>query len=156
VIGIDHEPTVGKGRCYKFNLSGCNHAVTILRHIVCILFILYLSAKAAHKPRSRSAAKWASAYGLVSHCHYPALPPFWRYSLENGCETGVSFSIDRPVFDCRARWVFAEIVLAFPVLRRSNWPRHKTASAVRTNVNQDGVHTSSAERTLICADACLQ
>jgi len=34
----------------------------------------------------------------------------------------MSYWIHRPMLDLGTRWVFTKIVVAFPVLRRSDWP----------------------------------
>jgi len=54
----------------------------------------------------------------------------------------------------RARRVFAKIVVAFPVLRRSDGSRHKATTTVRTDVFQDVVNARSTERALVGTDAC--
>jgi hypothetical protein len=68
----------------------------------------------------------------------------------------VSFRIDRPVFDLRARRVLAKIVNTFPVFRWPDWPGNKTAAAVRADVVQDGLDASGAERAFIRAGASLK
>lgn len=68
----------------------------------------------------------------------------------------MSFRVNGSMFDLGARWVVAKIVIAFPVLRWSDWPGHKTSTAVRTDVSQDGIDTSGTERTFISADARLK
>ena len=68
----------------------------------------------------------------------------------------MSFRINGSMFDLGARWVLVKIVIAFPILRWSDWPGYKTSTAVRTNVSQDGVDTSDTERTFISTDARLK
>lgn len=46
----------------------------------------------------------------------------------------MSFRVNGFVFDLGARRVLAKIVIAFPILRWSDWPGHKTSPAVRTDV----------------------
>jgi hypothetical protein len=60
------------------------------------------------------------------------------------------------MFDLGARRVLAKIVIAVPILRWSDWPGHKTSTAVRTNVAQDNVYTSGTECTFISTDARLK
>ena len=62
-------------------------------------------------------------------------------------------TVDRPVFDNRARRVFAKIIVAFPVPRWPDWPGDKAAAAVRADVIQDGLDAGGAERALVAADA---
>jgi hypothetical protein len=68
----------------------------------------------------------------------------------------MSVRVNGPVLDVGARRVFAKIVIAFPVLRRSNGSRHKAATAVRADIAQDGINTRGTERTLISTDACFK
>jgi hypothetical protein len=68
----------------------------------------------------------------------------------------MSFRVNGSVLDLGARWVLAKIVIAFPILRWSDWPGDKTSTAVRTDIAQDGVDTSGTERTFISTDARLE
>lgn len=60
------------------------------------------------------------------------------------------------MFDLGTRRILAKIVIAFPILRWSDWPGHETSTAVRTDVAQDGVDTSGTECTFISTDARLK
>lgn len=68
----------------------------------------------------------------------------------------MSHRINGSVFDLGARWILAKIVIVFPILRWSNGPGHKTATAVRADVAQDGVDTIGTERTFITTNARLK
>ncbi len=59
------------------------------------------------------------------------------------------YRINRPMLHASARRVFAKVVVASPVLRRSDGSRHKATTAVRTDVAQDVINTCRAECTLI-------
>lgn len=65
----------------------------------------------------------------------------------------MSYRINRPVLDLGTRRVFAEKVVAFPVLDRPYRPRNEPAATVWTDVTQDAVDTGCAERALISANA---
>jgi len=73
-----------------------------------------------------------------------------------GREGGVSRGIDRPVFDLGTRWVLAKEVVAFPVRRGADRPRHEAAAAVGTDITQDFFNARCAERALKGADARLE
>lgn len=60
------------------------------------------------------------------------------------------------MFDLGTCWVLAKIVIAFPILRRSDWSGYKTSTTVGTDVAQDGVDTSGTECTFISTDARLK
>jgi hypothetical protein len=64
--------------------------------------------------------------------------------------------VNGSVLDCGTRWVFTNIIIAFPVLQRSDGSRHKPTPAVRTDIVQDGVNTGGTERALIGTDTCIQ
>ena len=64
--------------------------------------------------------------------------------------------INRPVFDLGTRRVLAKEVVAFPVLRRSDWSRNKATTAIWTDVAQNAIDTRGAERALVGADACFK
>lgn len=68
----------------------------------------------------------------------------------------MNFRVHGSMFDLGTRWVLAKIVIAFPILRWSDWPGYETSTAVRTDVAQDGVDTSGTECTLISTDARLK
>lgn len=68
----------------------------------------------------------------------------------------MNFRVNRSMFDLDGRRVLAKVVVAFQVLRWSDWPGHKPATAVRTDVVQDGLDTGDTERTFITADARLK
>ena len=61
--------------------------------------------------------------------------------------------INRPVLDLATCRVLTKVVAAFPVPRRPDWSRNKSAAAVRAHVVQDVVNARGAERTFISADA---
>ena len=58
--------------------------------------------------------------------------------------------------DLGARWVLTKIVVAFPVLRRSDGSGNKVTTAIWTNVAQDSVNTRNAKGALIGTDACVK
>jgi hypothetical protein len=58
--------------------------------------------------------------------------------------------------DFGASWVFAKIVIAFPIRHWSDGPGSKSAAAVGANITQNGIDTISTESTLVAADACFQ
>jgi hypothetical protein len=64
--------------------------------------------------------------------------------------------VNGPVPDVGARRVFAEIVIALPVVRRSNGSGHKATTAVRADIAQDGINARGTERTFISTDACFK
>ena len=66
------------------------------------------------------------------------------------------FRVNGPVLYSSTRRVFAKIVAAFPVFRRSDGSRHKATTTVRTDVAQDVVDTCGTKRTLIGTDACFK
>ena len=68
----------------------------------------------------------------------------------------MDFRIDGPMLDLGACGVLAQEIVAFPVLRRSDRSRNKTATAVRTDVAQYAIHTRRAKRALVGADARLK
>jgi hypothetical protein len=84
------------------------------------------------------------------------LPLLWWYLFYWGREPCVGFGIDRPVFDVRARRVFAKIVVTFPVFRWTDWPGKKASAAVGADIFQDGLDASGAECALISTDASLK
>lgn len=49
--------------------------------------------------------------------------------------------------------IFAKEVVAFPICRRSDWPRNETTTAVRADIAQNGVDTRRAKRALIGTNA---
>jgi hypothetical protein len=61
--------------------------------------------------------------------------------------------INRPVLDLGTRRVLTEEVVAFPVLRRSDWSGNKSAAAVGADVLQDVIDTRGAKRAFVGADA---
>lgn len=63
--------------------------------------------------------------------------------------------INRPVFHRRACRVLAEIVITFPIRRRSDRSGYKPAAAVWTDIVQYLGHACCAERAFIGADARL-
>lgn len=68
----------------------------------------------------------------------------------------MNLRVNRFMFDLDARWVLAKVVVVLPILRWSDWPRHKPATAVRTDVFQDGLDTGGTERTFITTDQRLK
>jgi hypothetical protein len=65
----------------------------------------------------------------------------------------MSFRVNRPVLDLDTRRIFAEEVVAFPIFRRSDWPRNETTTAVRADVSQNVVDTRRTKRALVGANA---
>jgi hypothetical protein len=64
--------------------------------------------------------------------------------------------INRPMLDLGARGILTKIVVAFPVVRRSNRSGHESPTAVRADVLKDAIDTRGAERALVAADACFK
>jgi len=60
------------------------------------------------------------------------------------------------MFDLSTRWVSAQIVIAFPILRRSIRPRRESTATVRTYVVEDLVDAVCAKGALVRADARLR
>ena len=121
-------------------------------------FRCHLSANDRHTRRKNLDQRWNAEFlvrtgDVASRGYRLGLPLFGRYPSDLGREPRVRFGIDRPVLDLGTGRILAEIVIAFPVLRRSDRPRHKATTAVRTNVAQKGIDTSGAERAFIRADA---
>jgi len=63
--------------------------------------------------------------------------------------------INRPMFRSRARRIFAEVVVTFPILRRPERPIHKSPATVGTHVLQDVLHACRTKRTFVGTDARL-
>ena len=61
----------------------------------------------------------------------------------------MNFRINEPVLDLGTRRVLAKIVVAFPVLRRSDRPRDKSTAAVRADILQDIIDTGRAKCAFI-------
>jgi len=61
--------------------------------------------------------------------------------------------INGPVLDPGAGRILAEEVVAFPVLRWSDWPGNESAATVWTDVAQDLINARCAERAFVRADA---
>jgi uncharacterized repeat protein (TIGR01451 family) len=57
-----------------------------------------------------------------------------RDAPDRSGEAGVHGAIDGPVLHVRARRILAEVVVALPIRRRPDRPRHEAAAAVRANV----------------------
>lgn len=85
-----------------------------------------------------------------------ALPFLRRDGPDGSRELRMGYRINRPISDRGTRRVRAEKVVAFPILRRPDWPRNKAAAAIWTDVIQNAIHTCGTERTLIGADARLE
>jgi hypothetical protein len=51
-----------------------------------------------------------------------------------------------------ARGILTEKISAFPIVLWSNWPRRKTAAAIRTNIFQELLSASPAEGAFKCAN----
>jgi hypothetical protein len=60
------------------------------------------------------------------------------------------------MLDLGTRWVFTKIVVAFPVLRWSDWPAHKATTAIGTDITQNSIDAGGAKRTFIATNACLK
>jgi hypothetical protein len=67
----------------------------------------------------------------------------------------VSLEVYRAVFNVDAGRLGPQVVVALPVPGRANWPWTKTATAVRTYVPENLLHTSRTEGALEAADARL-
>lgn len=63
--------------------------------------------------------------------------------------------INRPMPDCRARWVLAEIVLTSPIRRWSDGPWLEAAAAIGADIVQHVRDACRAKRTFVRADARL-
>jgi hypothetical protein len=85
--------------------------------------------------------------------NFGALPFLGRNVLDSGREKGMSFRVNWPVLDLGTRRIFAQKVVAFPICRRSDWPRNKTTTAVRADISQNVVDTRRAKRALVGANA---
>src|SRR6267143_1513948 len=82
--------------------------------------------------------------------------PFLRRNRPDRCRKPcVSRGIDGPVLHLAACGVLAEEIVAFPVLRRSDWPRREPAATIRADVAQNPVRARRTEGALIRADARL-
>ena len=77
------------------------------------------------------------------------------YGLDCGCEPRMNFGVDRPMPNLGARGVLTKEVVAFPVLRRSDWSWNKSTAAVRAYIFQDVFDTRRAKCALVRADACF-
>jgi len=60
------------------------------------------------------------------------------------------------MLDLGTRGVFAKIVVAFPVLQRSDWPANKATTTIGTDIPQNSIDTGDAKRTFIATNACLK
>ena len=63
------------------------------------------------------------------------------------------FRVNWPVLDLGTRRILAKEVVAFPICRRSDWPRNETTTAVRADISQNVVDTRRAKRALVGANA---
>jgi len=68
----------------------------------------------------------------------------------------VDCGIDGPVPDSCTRRILAEIIVALPVVRRSNRPRNECAAAIRAHVPENRIDACGAERALIAANARIR
>ena len=82
-----------------------------------------------------------------------ALPLFRRDDPHYAPELRMSRRIDRPVLHLGTRWVLAEEIVPFPIPRRPDGARDKTAAAVRTDVAQNTIDAGRAKRAFIRTDA---
>ena len=98
----------------------------------------------------------ACVHGVESRSHACVLPFFRWYSSDYSRELCMSDWINRPMLDRGTRWVFAEIVVAFPVLRRSDWPENKATTTIGTDIPQNSIDAGGAKRTFIATNACLK
>ena len=64
--------------------------------------------------------------------------------------------INRPVFHRGTRRVLAEVVVPFPIRRRSDRSGHEPTATVRTDIVQHLFNTCCAECAFIGADARLR
>ena len=96
---------------------------------------------------------WQKIPGNRLRC---ALAFLGRYVLDRGRELCMSYGIHGPVLDFVARRVFAEEVVALPILRWSDGPGNKTTTAVRADVPQNVIDTRRAKRAFIGANARFQ
>ena len=88
--------------------------------------------------------------------HPDALPLVRGYGFDFGCESSMSFRVDRPVPHLGARRVLAKEVVASPVPRRSDGSWDKSAAAVRAHVFQDVFDARLAKCALVGADTCFR
>src|SRR5215831_13310492 len=75
------------------------------------------------------------------------------YSLDHRCELRVPLAIDRTMTYRPTAGIFPEEIIAIPVHRRPDWPRCKTAAAIRAHVTEHVVDAARAERAFERADA---
>jgi hypothetical protein len=78
------------------------------------------------------------------------------HGLDCGCERGMNFRVNRPMPNLGARGVLTKEVVAFPVLRWSDWSWNKSTAAVRAYIFQDVCDTRRAKCALVRADACFK
>jgi hypothetical protein len=95
-------------------------------------------------------------HGVVSRSHARVLPFVRRYDSDCSSELCMSDWINRPMLDLGTRWVFAKIVVAFPVLRRSDWPGNKATATIGTDIPQNSIDAGDTKRTFIATNACLK
>ena len=81
---------------------------------------------------------------------------FRSYSLNFGREQCMFSRINRLVFDFDTRRILAKEVTVVPVSRRPVRPGRKATPAIWTDIAQNGINTTGAERALIAAYACFK
>jgi hypothetical protein len=64
--------------------------------------------------------------------------------------------VNRSMLYSGARRVFAEKVVAFPISRRPDRPRNKSASTIGTDIVQNVIDARRTERTFIGANARIE
>src|SRR5262249_44697537 len=95
-------------------------------------------------------------HGVMSRFHARVLPFVRRYGSDGSSELCMSYWIHRPMLDLGTRWVFAKIVAAFPVFRRSDWPANKATTTIGTDLPQNSIDAGGAKRTFIATNAYLK
>ena len=90
---------------------------------------------------------------LLAIINFGALPFLGRDVFDCGREKGMGFRVNWPVLDLGTRRIFAKEVVAFPICRRSDWPRNETTTAVRADISQNVLDTRRAKRALVGANA---
>src|SRR5712671_4610631 len=108
----------------------------------------------ASRPEPRAWTPSAIAQSATGASEASIALPFLRWNIsDRRRELCMNQGIDGPVPDLGTRWVFAEEVVAFPVLRWPDGSGDEPAAAVWTDVAQDRVDARRAKRALVSANA---
>ena len=71
---------------------------------------------------------------MVSRSQASALALFRRDDFKSGGELCVRYRINGSMFDPGTRWILAQIVVTFPVLRWSDRSGHEATTTIWTDV----------------------